>query len=92
MSTEGNIIISYDNFDEDSDVDILVNFVRSFGLRIVHEDENATHLVVKTYSMGYFFRSGKVGNWLVTNRPIVTFEWVKDGLRLKSLLPVVCSI
>lgn len=92
MSTKENIIIAYDNFDEDSDVDILVNFVRSFGLSIVHEDENATHLVVKTYSKGYFFRSAKVGDWLVTNRPIVTFEWVTDGLKLKSLLPVVCNI
>lgn len=92
MSTEENIIISYDNFDEDSDVDILVDFVRLFGLNIVHEDENATILVVKTYSTGYFFRSGKVGNWLVANRPIVTFQWVTESLESNSLLSFVCNV
>lgn len=84
--------MSYDNFDEDSDLQAMMDFVRLFGIRVEENDENATHLVVKLNSFGHFHRTEKVGNALVVNRPIVTFQWIIDSMASKSLMPVVYSI
>lgn len=82
--------MTYDNFDEDSDLETMLDFVNSFGIRVEENDENATILVVKLNNFGVFSRSEKVGNALLANRPIVTLQWVIESTASKSLLPVVC--
>lgn len=87
-----HVVLSYDNFDEDSDLEIMLDFVDVFGIRVEENDENATLLVVKLNCFGFFSRSEKVGNALVANRPIVTLQWIIESMASKSLLPVVCNI
>lgn len=55
-------------------------FAQLFGARIVHGewDVLTTHLVVKTCLRGKFVRTAKVGNALLTNCSVVTFDWIEQ--------------
>lgn len=70
---------------------MLVQFARLFRMKIVHNNENATHLIVKTFNDNNFHRSKLTADALVKNIPIVTLKWVTECLIAKTLVPLVCS-
>lgn len=69
---------------------MLIRFARLFGMKVVHNNENATHLIVKTLNCNNFYRSELTADALVKNVPIVTLKWVTECLIAKSLVPLVC--
>lgn len=72
-------------------IESLIHFAHLFGINIVHnhDNESATHLIVKTFENNSFCRSVATGNALAKHMPIVTLKWVMECLKTKTLLPIV---
>lgn len=84
------IFLTYTNLDTDDDLNILRALIRLFDIHAnTTWSERVTHLIVKTADDGSCLRTKKYLNALLSNCFIVTFEWAKDCLSTKTLLPEV---
>lgn len=84
-----DIILSYEDMNYYV-VEMLKQFARLFKMKIVNNNKNATHLIVKFVNEDNFKRSAITADALINNIPIVSLKWVTECLTSKTLVPLVC--
>ncbi|XP_060852473.1 uncharacterized protein LOC132930556 isoform X1 [Rhopalosiphum padi] len=84
-----HIVVTYTNI-ENEDLEVIQELVDTFKLNAhVRWNDSVTHLIVKILPNGKCVRTRKIMNALLLNCFIVSFEWAKDCITSKTLLPEV---
>lgn len=88
------IVVTYSNVNTEEELDVLRELIHVFDIHAHAEwSDRITHLVVKTAGDNdYCLRTTKYMSAILANCYIVTFDWAKDSLSSKTLLPEVYNI